>query len=130
MLTLQIKLIIAALLAVALGYSYYWTYHQGQLTGRAAQVAANQVATEKLVKQLNDQRTQDLKDARAMFEQQVKNEQKKAAYLNKANDILKQQLDAKVTLADPVPDAFIELLNAGRINFGDEAVSDSGKHPT
>lgn len=124
--TLQIKLILAALGLLAIAYSYLWTYHQGQLTGQAKEVQIQLLKQEEQRKAFQDQRQQEIKDARREFERLLKQEQLKVKAKEDANNILNEEKDAVVAMLNsPVPDGLIELYNSRVRNFGQPNTGDS-----
>lgn len=78
--TTKVKLIIAAILAVLVGYSYLWTYQQGQKTCKSAVLEAQIEALQKsLIEQENqfrDQRKREMREA-AETAQELRNNEKK-----------------------------------------------------
>lgn len=129
--TFWIKVVFATVVVAAIGYSYLWTYHQGQLTGQAKQVTIDSAAQDAITKRFNNQRVQDLQEERKMYDQQLANEQKKVKDLNNANRILKEQSkDLQAALSTPIPDEYTSVLNRTRGSEFGNADQPSGDKPT
>lgn len=116
--TIQAKAILAAVILALIGYSYLWTYKQGQLTGRASEVAIQMEVLRKNQLEFNELRAKELREARANYEQELLNQKKRVKDLNAANTILNQQITKNAKLMDIVPDSLISLLNESRRDFG------------
>ena len=117
--TLQIKLILAAIMLLGIGYSYLWVYRQGQINGQADEVKVQLAIREEQEQKFAIQRGQEIQEARAQFEYWKRNELKKTKALEDANRILSEQKEALITaLSSTVPDDLIGVLNSRRHNFG------------
>lgn len=112
---LYIKLGILALIISLIGYSYLWTFNKGLNLGEAKMVTVQAKAMLEFQKNNAAEaaalRERELREARAVFEQENANNIKRIADLKKTNDLLKKEPAA----AAVVPPAVISLLNgAGR----------------
>lgn len=115
--TLKIKLILAAIIAALVGYSYLWTYWQGQKTCKSAVLEAQIEALSKsLVEQeryFRDQRQREMREAAETAKQLLHNEKRKVKDLEAAKKLLQEK--SNVVLANSiVPVDAIRLLNSSR----------------
>lgn len=120
--TLQIKLWLYAILIIGLlaaeGAKDFWIYRQGQLTGSADEVKVQAQALKDNQEEFNKLRAKELREARNVYNQQLKNEQKKTQALEDANRILNKQNENLRTAFDAiVPDDYIGVLNRDRGDF-------------
>jgi Tfp pilus assembly protein PilE len=115
--TLQFKLIIAAILAGLVAYSYVWTYNAGGRAARGAcvseQVQALKSALEEQEQQFRDQREAEMRAAAETAAVLRKNNEKLKVNLAKANEILKRK-ENEVIANTLVPDELVVLLNSTR----------------
>jgi biotin carboxyl carrier protein len=120
MLTLQAKLIIAAIILALIGYEQYWVFSQGEKVGKAScnveAIKALKQALADAEHKFMDQRALEMREAAEVASQLIKNEQKKTSALQRANELLKKE-HAKA-IDSPMPDALVELLNGSRDSTG------------
>lgn len=123
--SLTIKLIIAGILAAAVAYSYAWTFYKGQSVGQAKEYKIQMKLLEKNQLEFNELRAKELREARAIFEQELLNQKKKVKSLNEANKILKavskEQLDC---LLQPAPLNLLSVLNNARSSINNTGPSE------
>lgn len=113
--TLEIKLIIAAILLALIGYEQYWVYDQGRSNGKA-QAAVETVKAVKQALQDSEEafralRQREMRDAAETSKQLLLNEQKKTNALRDANAILKKN---QVFADAVVPTDLVVVLNLAR----------------
>lgn len=115
--TLQIKLIIAAVCAALVAYSYYWTYNAGGRASRgqciSEQVQALHDAMQAQEKKFNDMRQAEMREAAAIAQAIDQNRIRKIKDLEKTNEILKRK-ENEVLANSPIPDDLIIVLNSTR----------------
>lgn len=117
---LQIKLIIAAICAALVAYSYVWTYHAGGKAARGECVSEQVQALNKALKEqeskFKDQRQAEMRDAANLSQVLNTNHIRKVKDLEKANEILKRK-ENEVLASAVVPDDLIIVLNSTRGNI-------------
>jgi type II secretory pathway pseudopilin PulG len=126
-LTLQAKLIIAAILAAMVAYSYVWTFHQGVKVGGAD---ATQQAFQNLNKKLQEQadsdaeyRRRELQNSKQDQDKINKAKDKLIGNLKQSNEILQREANKQLA-STAIPDDLVVVLNdARRFDSGSQGTS-------
>jgi hypothetical protein len=113
--SLTLKLIIAGLIASLIGYSYFWTFSKGEAVGQAKEFQIQMQLLKEHELEFRELRAKEIREARAIFEREVKEKDKKVKDLNELNKfLLKQPKQVADCMAVPLDSRVISLLNESR----------------